>query len=369
VKIHRYGRLTGVALLGALALTACGTDSNGGTTAGSGGSSSSTCPSGTIAAEGSTAQKNAIEQVVTGYQDQCSSVTINYNPTGSGAGVKQFIAGQVDFAGSDSALSTEAKDGVVEQDAADKTCGSPAWNLPMVVGPIAVAYNVKGLDKLVLTPEVTAKIFNGVITKWNDPAIAAINSGVSLPKTDIKVFFRSDESGTTQNFTKYLNAAAPDAWPAAPAKVWSGKGEGKPKSDGVSAAVKSTDGGIAYVEWSYAQQNSLGIAQIDNGGGPVELTAENVGKAIEAAQIVGTGNDLKMKIDYTTKAPGAYPIDLVTYEIVCSKAKDATKGALVKAFLTYFSSTDVQSTLTKVGSAPLPASVQAKVSAAVAALS
>jgi phosphate transport system substrate-binding protein len=283
--------------------------------------------------------------------------------------VKQFIAGQVDFAGSDSALSSEPKDGVIEQDAADKTCGSPAWNLPMVVGPIAVAYNVKGLDKLVLTPEVTAKIFNGVITKWNDPAIAKINSGASLPSTAIKVFFRSDESGTTQNFTNYLHTAAPDAWTADPAKVWSGKGEGKPKSDGVSAAVKSTNGGIAYVEWSYAQQNSLGMAQIDNGGGPVELTAENVGKAIEAAQIVGTGNDLKMKIDYTTKAAGAYPIDLVTYEIVCSKAKDAAKGKAVKAFLTYFASTDTQSTLTKVGSAPLPASVQAKVAAAVAALS
>jgi phosphate transport system substrate-binding protein len=369
VKIHRYGRLAGVALLGTLALTACGSDNNSGSTAGGSGSSSASCPGGTIAAEGSTAQKNAIEQVVTAYQDQCSGVTINYNPTGSGAGVKQFIAGQVDFAGSDSALSTVAKDGAVEQEGADKTCGSPAWNLPMVVGPIAVAYNVKGLDKLVLTPEVTAKIFSGVITKWNDPAIAKINSGASLPSTAIKVFFRSDESGTTQNFTNYLHTAAPDAWTADPAKVWSGKGEGKPKSDGVSAAVKSTDGGIAYVEWSYAQQNSLGMAQIDNGGGPVELTAENVGKAIGAAQIVGTGNDLKMKIDYTTKVAGAYPIDLVTYEIVCSKAKDAAKGKAVKAFLTYFASTDTQSTLTKVGSAPLPASVQAKVAAAVAALS
>ncbi len=96
------------------------------------------------------------------------------------------------------------------------------------------------------------------------------------------------------------------------------------------------------------------MAQIDNGGGPVELTAENVGKAIEAAQVVGTGNNLKLKIDYTTKAAGAYPIDLVTYEIVCSKAKDATKGAAVKAFLTYFASTDgpVHADQGRLGSAP-----------------
>ena len=93
------------------------------------------------------------------------------------------------------------------------------------------------------------------------------------------MFFRSDESGTTENFTKYLNAAAPDAWTAEPAKVWSGKGEGKEKSAGVSEGVKSTDGGITYVEWSYAKDNDLSIAQVDNGGGAVELTGESVGKA------------------------------------------------------------------------------------------
>ena len=130
---------------------------------------------------------------------------VNYNPTGSGAGIKQFTAGQVDFAGSDSALKTEMKDGVVEQTAADKTCGSTAWNLPMVTGPIAVAYKLNGVDKLILTPDVIAKIFLGQITTWNDPAIAKVNPGVTLPGTAIKVFFRSDESGTTENFTKYLH--------------------------------------------------------------------------------------------------------------------------------------------------------------------
>ena len=144
----------------------------------------------------------------------------------------------------------------------------------MVTGPIASPTTSSGVDKLILTPAVAADIFNGKITTWNDPAIAAINPGVTLPSTAIKVFFRSDESGTTENFTKYLNAAAPDAWTADPAKVWTGKGEGKEKSAGVAEGVKSTDGGITYVEWCYAKDNDLSIAQVDNGGGAVELTAE-----------------------------------------------------------------------------------------------
>jgi phosphate transport system substrate-binding protein len=239
----------------------------------------------------------------------------------------------------------------------------------MVTGPIAVSYNVKGVSKLVLTPEVIANIFNGKVTTWNDASIAKLNAGVTLPSEPIKVFFRSDESGTTENFTKYLNAAAPTAWTAAPAKKWTGKGEGKEKSAGVAAAVKSTEGGITYAEWSYAKDNNLGIAQVDNGGGPVELTGDSVGKAVAAAKISGMGNDLSLKLAYSTKEAGAYPILLVTYEIVCSKGKDAAKTALTKAFLKHFASADTQKSLEQVGYAPLPDSIRTKVDAAIAALS
>ena len=373
MKIQRLGQVAALALVGSIALAGCGSDDN---TAGSASSSSATgsaasadCFEGTLNAEGSSAQKNAFEEAASSFLEKCPNGTVNYNPTGSGAGIKQFIAGQVDFAGSDSALKTVEKDGVIEADAAAKTCGSPAWNIPMVTGPIAIAYNVAGVDKLILTPAVAADIFNGKITTWNDPAIAAVNPGVTLPSTAIKVFFRSDESGTTENFTKYLSAAAPDKWTAEPAKVWSGKGEGKEKSAGVAEGVKSTDGGITYVEWSYAKDNDLSIAQVDNGGGATELTAESVGKAVEAAKADGTGNDLRLKLDYTTKEAGAYPILLVTYEIVCSKNSDATKAANIKAFLKHFSSVDVQKSLEAIGYAPLPTSVQTQVAAAVDALS
>ncbi|MEO5983090.1 MAG: phosphate ABC transporter substrate-binding protein PstS [Pedococcus sp.] len=372
MKIQRFGLLASVAVVGSLVLTACGSDNNSGAdtaAGGSSGSSSSDCPTGTLNAEGSSAQKNAIEEAIAGFQETCPAATVNYNPTGSGAGIKQFLAGQVDFAGSDSALKTVEKDGKIEADEAEKFCGSPAWNLPMVTGPIAVAYNLKGVDKLVLTPEVIADIFNGKVTTWDDAAIAKINSGATLPSEPIKVFFRSDESGTTENFTKYLNAAAASAWTAEPAKSWTGKGEGKEKSAGVAGAVQSTEGGITYAEWSYAKDNKLGIAQVDNGAGAVELNGETVGKAIATAQADGEGNDLRLKLDYATKEPGAYPINLVTYEIVCSKGKDAAKATLTKAFLKNFASEQTQASLEEIGYAPLPDEVRTKVDAAIDALS
>ena len=370
---RRLASVTGVALVGTFALSGCGSNNNSSATpsASGGTTKAASCPTGTLNGEGSSAQKNAIEQAITDFQNACSGATVNYAATGSGAGVKQFIGGQVDFGGSDSALSEKAKAGStsIEQIAANKTCGSPAWNLPMVTGPITFAYNLKGVNKLIITPVVAAKIFNGLITKWNDPAIAAINTGVTLPAEPIKVFFRSDDSGTTDNFTKWLHAAAPMDWPAASAKKWSGKGEGKPQSTGVATAVKNTEGGVTYAEWSFAKDDKLGIAQIDNGAGPVQLTGGSVGKAVSAAKQVGVGNDLKLKLDYATKEAGAYPILLVTYEIACSKAKDPAKAKLLQAFLKSFAAADEQAKLQNIGYAPLPAAIQAKVAAAIDALS
>lgn len=367
----RTSALGALALVGTLGLAACGSDANTPTTAGSAPAASSggasgpaiDCPQGTLKAEGSSAQKNAIEAAITSFQTACPDATVNYNPTGSGAGIKQFTAGQVDFAGSDSALKPE------EATAAEATCKSPAWNLPMVTGPIAIAYNLQGVEKLVLTADVAAKIFDGKITKWNDPAIAAANAGVTLPASDIKVYFRSDESGTTDNFQKYLKAAAPSTWALDAGKKWNGPvGEGKEKSAGVAGAVKAQAGGVTYVEWSYAQQNSLGVAWVDNGGGPVELTGESVGKMIATAKQKGTGNDLSLDLDYATKEAGAYPINLVTYEIVCSEYPDAAKGTFVKAFLKHFASQGVQTGLADLGYAPLPAEVEGKVTAAIDAI-
>jgi len=188
VSVNRLFRVGSVAVasLGVLALSACGSEPepSGSSTPDSASSSAGAeCPKGTLNAEGSSAQKNAIEEVISKYNEKCADVTVNYNPTGSGAGIKQFNANQVDFAGSDSALKPD------EMTAATKRCqNNPAVDLPMVIGPIAIAYNVDGLSKLVLDGPTAAKIFQGSIKTWNDPAIAKLNAGVSLPSAPISVF-------------------------------------------------------------------------------------------------------------------------------------------------------------------------------------
>ena len=368
----RTGILAGFAA-GALALTGCGSSSP---SADAGGSSSpsptssgqASCATGSLKAEGSTAQKNAMEQWIKDFQAICSDATITYNGTGSGAGVSNFIAKQDDFAGSDSALDP-TKGEVAKASAA---CGSPALNLPMVTGPIAVAYKVNGVKDLTLTPQLITKIFLGKVTTWNDPAIKALNSNASLPSTPITVFYRSDSSGTTQNFQKYLAANDPTGFTAKPDKDSSKAGfagQGKAGSQGVQQAIGSTDGGIGYVEWSFAVSGNLDTAKVDNGAGPVELSADSAGAAVAAAKVASNGGqDLTLKLDYATKAPDAYPLILVTYEIVCSKYSDPKIGALVKSFLTYTAG-DGQAALKDLGYAPLPAEIQTKVQAAVATIS
>lgn len=371
--VSKTGKLAGLVLTSALALAACGSDDNstdtqtGATPSGSAtGGGDIACATGSITAAGSSAQKNAMDEWIKAYQSACSGSTINYQSVGSGAGREQFIAKTVDFAGSDSAL----KEDEPAQAAARCGAGATALNLPMVTGPIALAYNLQGVDKLVLSAPVVAKIFTGAITMWDDPAIKALNSDAKLPSTKIQPFSRSDESGTTDNFQKYLTAAAPAEWTVGAGQKFAGKGTtGATKSDGVTQGVKSTPGAITYVELSFAENAGLGVAQLDTGASaPVELSGASAGKAVEAAKIAGTGNDLKLKLDYATKADGAYPLILVTYEVVCDKGLAADKGALVKSFLTYTSSTKGQGILEGLGYAPLPESIRSKVAAAVATL-
>jgi phosphate transport system substrate-binding protein len=367
VKLQRSGFLAGIALTAAIALAACGSDNTEAPAAGgnaSGAAANIVCGTGSLTAQGSTAQANAMAEWIKDYQTQCSGAKIDYQGTGSGAGVQAFIAGTADFAGSDSALKPE------EHAQADPKCvGGVAMDLPMVVGPIAVVYNVQGVDGLQIDAPTLAKIFAGKVTKWNDPAIAAQNTGATLPDTTIQTVHRSDSSGTTDNFTNYLTTAAKADWTFDHDKTWKAPGGvGAKGSDGVAAKIKSTPGSLAYVELSFAQNSDLTMAKVKNGAGEyTELTADSAGKTIEGAAITGTAPDLTMKIDYNTTTAGAYPIVLATYEIACSKG--SAKAADIKAFLTYTSSTAGQQVLTDLGYAPLPASVQSKVAASVAAIS
>ncbi|MEV0001182.1 phosphate ABC transporter substrate-binding protein PstS [Micromonospora sp. NPDC050980] len=366
MKLQRHGAIACLALTAVLGLSACGSDNNESDTPSASGSAAADCGTGTINAQGSSAQKNAMAEWIKNYQQKCSGLTINYEPTGSGAGIEAFIAGTADFAGSDSALKPE------EKPKADARCtGGQAVDLPMVTGPIAVAYNVEGVDGLQLKPATLAKIFAGKITKWDDAAIKADNPDAKLPSSTISTVHRNDSSGTTDNFTNYLSKTAEADWTFGKAKEWKAPGgTGQKGSDGVTGFVKSTPGSITYTELSFAENAGLNMAKIQNGAGEfAELTPENAGKAVAGAEVVGQGDDLALSIDYNTKEAGAYPLVLVTYEIVCDKGMDADKLKAVKGFLGYTASEEGQQALTELGYAPLPESVRGKVADAVSKMS
>lgn len=375
MKIMRPMGAFGIVASAALVLAACGTDPGAannntpvpGAAAAPTGTANVVCGGKTpLSGEGSTAQKTAMDVFAQQYAKACSGQVVNYNATGSGAGVKQFNAKQVDFGGSDSPLSGS------DADAAKARCGgNPAWDLPMVVGPIAIAYKLDGVSSLTLNGQTAAKIFNGQLKTWNDPAIAALNPGVNLPAKPIQVFSRSDESGTTDNFQHYLAAAGKGAWTQGTGKAFKGGvGNGASGSNGVASGIRASDGAIGYVESSYVK-DGLTAAKIDSGSGAVELTPGNVGKALDAAAFVHPGtNDLAMNLDqiYAANTPGAYPLLLSTYELVCSKSYDADTAKAVKAFLTV-AATTAQQPIASQGFVPLPQSLQDKVLTAINAIS
>jgi phosphate transport system substrate-binding protein len=350
----------------ALLLSGCGSDNKASSPSGSSGANVSCGGKQTLKASGSTAQQNAMTRFVNAFEQACPGQSLNYTPNGSGAGISEFIGNQTDFAGSDSELLPP------EYDAAARRCGSPAWNLPVVFGPIAITYNVKGVTSLILDGPTAAKIFNGAITTWNDPAIAALNPGTALPAEPIRVIFRSDESGTSDNFQRYLDTASGGVWGKGAGKTFrGGVGEGAKGNDGTAAAVKNTEGAIGYDEWSFAQAQHLGMARIVTSAGPdpVAISADSVGKTIATAYIIKEGNDLALDTIsfYRPNEAGAYPIVLATYEIVCSKYPDPQVGKAVKAFLQSTIGAG-QNGLADNGYVPIPDAFKSRLSTAVNAI-
>ncbi|OUD01415.1 phosphate ABC transporter substrate-binding protein PstS [Streptomyces swartbergensis] len=374
MKLQRMNRralaLGALAVSGALALTACGSDDtgdNGGTSSANPPASNVKCDDakGQLLADGSSAQKNAIDAWVKQFAAACKGVQINYKGGGSGAGVTAFTQGRVAFAGSDSALKPE------EVEASKKICnGGQGIDLPMVGGPIAVGYNVNGVDNLVLDAKTLAKIFNNEIKTWNDPAIQKLNPDAKLPNLKIQAFHRSDDSGTTDNFTKYLIATAKSDWPYEGGKTWEAKGgQSASGSSGLAQQVKQTNGAIGYFELSYAK-DGIKTVDLDTGAAqPVKATVENATKAISEAKVVGTGKDLALELNYGTKAEGAYPMVLVTYEIVCDKGNKADTLPATKAFLRYIASEDGQKVLAENDYAPIPDDIISQVRTTIEGLS
>jgi phosphate transport system substrate-binding protein len=340
------------ALAGSLALAACSAANESSGSSSSSGSATSSAPklNGSLNGAGSSAQQAAMQAWTAGFSAQQSGVTINYDPVGSGGGRQQFLSGGVDFAGSDAYLT----DAEVTQ--ATTQCGSSGYfELPNYVSGIAVVYNLQGNDGLQFSPDTLAKVFNGSITTWNDPAIAADNPGKNLPNTKITPVHRSDNSGTTQNFTDYLHQAAPGVWTYPAAGTWPVQGgEAGAQTAGVVAAVKAGAGAIGYVDES--QSTGFQVGKVKVGSSYVAPSAKADAAVVSSSQTVPgrAAADLAISINRTTTNASEYPIVLVSYHIGCLAPKDTNKGAILKAFENYVISSDGQQAAAKTaGSAPI----------------
>jgi phosphate transport system substrate-binding protein len=363
VKLKRLGAPLAVLAAAAISLTACASNE------GSAPASTSAAPSnlsGTLNGIGSSAQGAAQTTWIAGFQEANPKVTINYDPQGSGAGRKSFISGAADFAGSDAALKDEELAGSFAGCAAD----SKAIDLPVYISPIAIAYNVDGVKDLKLDAATIAGIFSGKITTWDDAKIKDQNKDASLPSAPITVVHRSDDSGTTQNFTEYLAANAADVWTAPASQTFPFQvGDAAKGTSGVADATKNAKNSITYIDESGAA--GLSIAQLKVGDEYTKLSADGAA-AVVAASPVADGreaNDLAIAIDRKADKKGDWPLVLVSYVIACQEYKDAAKADLVKGYVDYIISEDAQKAAAEqAGSAPLASDLAAKVKDAAASI-
>ncbi|MEJ1092225.1 phosphate ABC transporter substrate-binding protein PstS [Microbacterium istanbulense] len=360
MKISRIARIGAIGAVAALALAGCA--ANEGAAPESTGDTGASTLEGTLKATGASSQGAAQEAWVAAFQTANTGVTINYEPTGSGTGRENFIAGASNFIGSDRAFKTdEFADGFA-------SCSSDAIvEVPLYISPVAVAFNLEGIETLNLDAATIAGIFAGDITNWNDAAIAEQNEGVELPDLAIAPVHRSDDSGTTETFTAYLNATAPDVWTDEADGVWPLEGgEAAQGTSGVVQAIKSGSGTIGYADAS--QTTGLGQVHVGVGDEYVPYSAEAAAALVEASPLEEgrTAGDLVFAVDPAAAPAGAYPIALVSYLIACEEYEDTNTAALVKSYFEYIASEEgQQAAADNAGSAPISESLREKVLGAI----
>lgn len=369
ILIRSIAALSGIVMLASVA--ACGDNTASTTDSSSTDSASKTAPiSGNFQGAGASSQQSAVEAWIAGFQGANPDAKIAYNPSGSGAGVQTFLTGATAWAGSDKALA----DDEVEQSKSVCADGT-AFDVPVYVSPIAVIFNLKGVSDagrhINMDADTIAKIFDGKITKWNDPAIADQNKDLTLPDTAITVVHRSDKSGTTQNFVSYFKDQAPDSWTYDLSENWPNEvGQGAKGTSGVVSTVKQADGTIGYADFS--QVGDLGTVAVKVGDSYNEISAEAGSKVIEDSKqddTVKGDNRIVIKINHATEAKGAYPIVLVSYDIVCPAYKDTKQAEFAKAWLTYVTSDEGQKAAQDAaGTAPLPSSLKSEITKSIKAI-
>ncbi|GAA1825711.1 phosphate ABC transporter substrate-binding protein PstS [Agromyces salentinus] len=318
--------------------------------------------SGTVEGAGSSAQGAAQDVWIAGFQQANGSVTVDYDPAGSGAGRDQFLAGAVSYAGSDAALAADQTTGDVGR------CepGAGAVDLPVYISPIVLAFNVEGVEELNLDAASVARIFSGDLDRWNDPALVALNPGAALPDARITAVHRSDDSGTTWNFTDYLHEAAPAEWPNEPDDAFPYEGEAAQGSSGIAGVLREGVNVIGYLDASRAQ--GLGVASLAVGDGFVAPDAASAAAVVDVSPVEPgrAEDDLVIDIDRATDVDGVYPLVLVSYAIACRQYADPEEGAIMQAFLAWVASEEGQDAAAlDAGSAPMSPELRTRVEAVV----
>lgn len=374
MKLFRKNGIAPIAAVGALALTlaACGSDdpTETGTDTTPAGEATSTedasSLSGELSGAGASSQESAMQAWIAGFQSANPDVTVAYDPVGSGGGRKQFLEGGTQFGGTDSALKDD------ELALAAEVCAPGEFlEVPLYISPIAVAFNLPGIDTLNMSAETIAKIFDGRITRWDDPAIAEANPGVDLPDLAITPVNRSDESGTSENFTEYLAAAAGDAWPHEPSGDWPISGtQSAQGTSGVVQVVTDAEGAITYADAS--KVGGLGTVAVGVGDEFVPYSPEAAAAVVDASPLAEgrPETSLVRELERDTTESGVYPIVLVSYTIACTDYDDDAQGELVKEFLTYVASEEGQQAASQAaGSAPISEEMRSNVMAIVETIS
>ena len=327
---------------------------------------------GTLVGAGSSAQAAGMQGWQAGFQALNPDATVEYDAIGSGGGRELFLAGGSSFAGSDAFLKDDEFEASKERCAGDQG----AINIPHYISPIAVPYNLPQIEgsTLNLTPEVIAGIFANELTNWNDPAIAALNEGVQFPDLPINPVHRSDESGTTENFTDYLAQSAPEVWTFGAIEVWDGdgpgRGEGAQGTSGVVAATAAGEGSIGYADAS--QIGDLPAAAVGVGGEFRKFSPEAAGRIVDASERLDGRNefDFAIEVNRTPESADVYPIALVSYHIICLQYPDQETVNLVQAFMTYVGSEAGQAASgASAGSAPISAEVRVEILTSIDAIS
>ncbi|MBA0128125.1 phosphate ABC transporter substrate-binding protein PstS [Haloechinothrix sp. YIM 98757] len=351
------GRFAALPTAGALVLgvAACGAANEG--------SAEESELAGTISGAGASSQQAAQQAWTAGFQDQYPDVTVNYDPIGSGGGREQFVSGGSDFGGTDAYLDDD------EVAAARERCAD-FIEVPLYISPVAIVFNLDGVDELNLSPETIAGIFNQEITEWDDPAIAEDNPDAELPSSPIAPVNRSDESGTTENFLEYLTAAAGDAWPHEPSGDWPvAGGEAAQGTSGVVEAVRNGDGTIGYADAS--QAGDLSTVAVGVGGEFVNYSPEAASTVLDVSERVeGRGeNSFAYELARDTTEEGTYPIVLVSYGLACTEYEDDQVGELVREYFTFMASEEGQQQAAEnAGSAPISGELREQIMPAIEAI-